>query len=205
MTEPSTDPRIERARRLYVQGDLSIRLIAESIGIAIPTLTRWRKQFDWPMRGSCIVRRIDPPPDGADGSSGDAEALPKRGRRKPAKQRKRPTVPQLVDRLYVVITHTLEQMEKRMSEGDGTPAGDNPERDTNPERDMRAVGNIVRSVEKLREIQTDNSKRDTASTGNGRYPLSPGEEDRLRLEIVERLLKLRERRANSGGSGPSAA
>lgn len=99
----------------------------------------------------------------------------------------------MVDRLYRIITHNLEIMETRMSDDD-KPAGDGPE------RDMRAIGNIVRSVEKLKELEPDQSKRDTASTSTGRYPLSPDEEDQLRREIVDRLIKLRERRGNHEGN-----
>ncbi len=98
-----------------------------------------------------------------------------------------------MDRLYHIIIHNLELMENRMSDDDKT-AGENPE------RDMRAIGSIVRSVEKLKEIEPEQSKRNTASPGNTKYPLSPDEEDRLRIEIVERLLKLRERRGNPDGS-----
>ena len=105
--------------------------------------------------------------------------------------KKRPSTRSLVDRLYRIITHNLETMESRMSD-------DEPTANDNPERDARAIGNLVRSVEKLKELEPEHSKRDARTVGNSRYPLSPGEEEKLRDEIVDRLLRLRERLRGPG-------
>jgi hypothetical protein len=103
---------------------------------------------------------------------------------------RRPTVKSLIDRIYRVITHNLDVMERRMSEEDATAAG------ANPDRDVRAINSLVRSVEKLKELEPDTAKRDPVS--EGRYPLTREEEDQLRDEIVERLLELRKRRRDQG-------
>lgn len=171
------DPRIERVRLLYENRAISVREIARRTGVPASSVHAWAKRNGWPPR--------KPPRLLADGSG---PAPPLRRRR----LRKRLSVGRLVDRIYRVITHNLESMEQRMSEEENSS-------NENPEREARAISNIVRSVEKLKELEPDNSKRDPAT--NGRYPLTRDEEDRLRDEIVERLLQLRERRADKGPKG----
>jgi hypothetical protein len=201
------DPRIQRVRLLYFGSDLSVGAISRQSGVPKATISTWVKRYDWPRRPpSKTLPQVTPfggPPGASVADQASVEVLEaavqksapikRRAAAKTRKKSPRPKFSTLVDRLYRIIIHNLELMENRMSD-DVENAGDNPE------RDMRAIGNIVRSVEKLKEIEPEQSKRDAASAGNLKYPLSPDEEDRLRIEIVERLLKLRERRGNPDGS-----
>lgn len=191
-TPPPVDPRIERARALYVDSDVTFEDIARRLGVSKGTLTVWINHYGWPKRGRHFGRPARPanaapasPPATPAGPDRPHAKAPRRG----SKRRKRPTTQTLVDRLYSIITHNLETMESRMSD-------DEPNANDNPERDARAIGNLVRSVEKLKELEPEHSKRDARTVGTSRYPLSPGEEEKLRDEIVDRLLRLRERLRN---------
>jgi hypothetical protein len=201
MEKPSVDLRIERVRVLYVESDVPMREIATRTGVHLSTIKTWVKRYAWPARGPRPFGRHPVAPKPAPGPASSSPApgqlsppspaappvtrAPARPRRKPA------SVEALVDRLKSIITHQIELMESRMSEDDQTSSSENPE------RDARALGNLVRSVEKLKELEPDHSKRDAGTVRNSRYPLSPGEEEKLRDEIVERLLRLRERLRNS--------
>jgi hypothetical protein len=194
MNEPPVDPRIERARALYVDSTVSFQDIAKRVGISKGKLTLWINHFGWPKRGRVIGRPQPPPPaDDLAPPAPPPDAIPAGPHRPRAKSTprlrkspRRPSTKKLVDRIYRIITRNLETMESRMSD-------DEPTANDNPERDTRAIGNLVRSVEKLKELESEHSKRDAGSVSNGLYPLSPGEEDKLREEIVQRLLALRER------------
>ncbi len=70
-----------------------------------------------------------------------------------------------------------------------------PDRD--PERELRVLGNAVRTAEKLKELEAEQSKRDQ-SPAHGRLVLSPEEEDRLRRRVIDHILKLRERKPSPG-------
>ena len=224
MTEPFTDPRIERARELYVDSKVSVRAIARSIEAPTSTVVNWVKRYDWPRR------KPKPPANDADASlttdeqvgdeqvggeqvgderAGNATApaptspdRKPRGAKAPAAKptrralhkRKRPKVSAIVDRLYRVLTHNLEIMETRMSQDDGTPANEKPE------RDLRTIGTMVRSVEKLNDLETEQSKR-TGSAPTVAGIVTPDEEDRIRRKVIEHILRLRERKRRDGDSG----
>jgi hypothetical protein len=213
MIEPPDDPRIERVRLLYVESDVPMREIAIRTGVHLSTMKNWVKRYQWPARGPrpfgkrAVQGRSGThaaPPANSDSDSQAAQSPGEEGTaehpaagKEPApahnparKRRKSASVQSLVDRLKNIITHQIELMESRMSDDDQISSSDNPE------RDARALGNIVRSVEKLKELEPDHSKRDAGSVRNSRYPLSPGEEEKLRDEIVERLLNLQQRLRN---------
>lgn len=212
MKQPAADPRHERARVLYAESDLSQSQIARSLKISPSTLRRWAETQGWPARKprspgrnttlTAAPNLSDEPTKTETGKADDAEACaseptpedaahvtgtpiepaePKRKRRRA----KRPRIGQLVDRLYCIITQNLEDMESRMNE-ESEPAA------KQPDQVARVVGNLVRSIEKLKELEPEQSKRDNAAV---RYPLTPEEEDRLRDRIVEKLVRLRERYA----------
>lgn len=194
MTEPSAAARRERARLLYVESDLAVREVADRVGVDTSTITRWAQRLDWPRRRTSQPGTSPQPPD-----ISREDAAPRRPRARPATRRRktgRPSLKSLVERLYRLIIHNLEVMEIRMSEDD-SPTGERPE------RDMRAIGNIVRNIEKLREIEPDQSKRDASTGRGGRFPLTPEQEEELQRRLVERILRVagcRER--NPGDSDP---
>lgn len=198
MTSLLSASRIAEVRMLYCDTTVSVDEIARRIGVAPSTINRLIRQNGWPLRGNVVAAMGQHIGDDADPAMSPTPvnppqlaAAPKSNRKPPLR---RPKMKSLVDRLYRVIVHNLEQMETRMSD-DGNSAGDNPE------REARAIGNIVRSIEKLKELEPDHAKPDASTRAKSRYPLTPAEEDRLRDEIVERLLKLRERHRASNPGG----
>ena len=95
----------------------------------------------------------------------------------------------VVRRLYLAIDPTLQQLEAAMAKDEPLTAADH-------ERETRALHTIIRNVEKVRELET--GKRPPAATGAkrsaaGRAKLTDDPEI-LRLELAERILRLRERR-----------
>lgn len=205
MTHRIGAARVEQVRILYCDTDVPVKEIAQRTGVHAKTIYSMAKSQDWPRRGSPVHARAalkkarngeatssDPSDADADRPANanvttGAKAVASQ-RRSSAARRKRPPIKNIVDRLYHIINHNLELMETRMSDDD------QPASDSNPERDMRAISSVVRSVDKLKEIEPEQSKRTNASTAGSRYPLSPEEEDRLRKDIIARILKLRERR-----------
>ncbi|MGE0628594.1 MAG: hypothetical protein AB7O43_12280 [Hyphomicrobiaceae bacterium] len=97
-----------------------------------------------------------------------------------------------IARLYRVIDSSISLLESRMIDD-----GSDPE--TRPERDMRALGNIVRSLEKLKDLEPGNGKPNSEQPKAGHAATPLEQEDRLRTRIVERILKLRERSGNPRG------
>ena len=190
MSTTAEGPRRDEARRLYVESSLTLREIAAQLGLKQGTISGWVSRYDWPRRSQ---RRG---PVGNARASTDAEPAADRlrrargraGKRAPSGAERLP-VSTLVDRLYRVIIHQLEALESRMSEDDENGAG-------NPEREARAIGNIVRSVEKLNDLEPDRSKHGTAA---GRPLLTPEEEERIRRRVVEHILRIRERKRREGG------
>jgi transposase-like protein len=97
----------------------------------------------------------------------------------------------LVQRLYNIIDRNLNLLESRMSDLD-------PADPAQPDRDTRALGTIVRSLEKLKDLEPGHDSTAATAPKAGRAPTTPEEEDQLRMRIVERVLKLRERRGPDG-------
>ena len=182
MSQPDADPRRERARELYLAGELTLREISARLDLPKGTISGWATRYDWPRR------KPRPPPDP------DKPHRKRLAARRILRRRKRPTVETLVDRLYRIVTHNMELMEIRMSDEE-IPEGDTPE------RNMRVVGTMVRSVEKLKELETEQSNRDNAPPA-GRYIVTPEEEERIRRKVVEHIQRLRERKRAEGTKPP---
>jgi len=97
----------------------------------------------------------------------------------------------LVTRLYRLLDHNIEVLESQMSNdnGSGDPA---------PERNLRTISNMVRSAEKLKELDTDQSKRLNAAP-SANFLVTPEEEERIRRKVVEHVQRLRERKLRERG------
>lgn len=199
MTEPAADDRCARAKLLYVGTELTVPQIAARVGAHRRTITKWASKHEWPrrpMRGcsdepasgstTCL-------PTGSTTGDIDSDALAPETL-KPATAKRSRTA--LVTRLYRLIDQNITQMENRMSD-------DNPSQPKEPERDMRAISSAVRSVEKLKDLEPDQSKRDapTAGARNTRSFLTPDEEDDIRRKVVEHILRIRERKRREDGDG----
>lgn len=98
-------------------------------------------------------------------------------------------------RLYRLLNHNIEVLESQMS--DDTSSGDSA-----PERNLRTISNMVRSAEKLKELDTEQSKRLNAPPG-GRFLVTPEEEERIRRKVVEHVQRLRERKLREQGDPPA--
>ncbi|HXF53000.1 MAG TPA: helix-turn-helix domain-containing protein [Hyphomicrobiaceae bacterium] len=160
------DPVREAVRRAYVEGDETVIDISQRFGVSEHTIWRWRRAYGWPARGH-RGRRL---------------------RRKPARASMRAY---LIARLYRALLKNLDLLEKSMTEDEGAPRGD--------ERSTRALGAIARTLEKLNDVEPGTDPAAvapaTAPKSRPRSAAAPEleEAERLRLELAERILKLRER------------
>ena len=179
------DPRRAEARLLFADGTSSVASIAARVGASVSTIRRWARDDGWPPRTRANAA-------GRKTRRGGRRTARRPPSSLPAPRPAGAEHPGLIDRLYRIVEHNLSILEGRMADTD-------PQAGAEPERDMRALGNIVRSVEKLKELEPGHGSVDSAPK-SGRAPVAPEEEDELRLRIVERLLKLRERRG--AGRGP---
>lgn len=98
--------------------------------------------------------------------------------------RRRPRDTSLVGRLIKLVGRNLKLMEKRMKSGDDVPAADG-----------RTLDNLTRTIGKITELQSAEDAAATAPKSRAEPAYDNDEAERLRLEIVERLLRLRERKA----------
>lgn len=111
----------------------------------------------------------------------------------------------LTGRLYTAIDNELKQLETGASSGRMDSVAD-------MERRTRTLMNMIRSLEKVLELDTDKRK---AKPGHGRQDVDThakrqrddvhGEDaGRIRQDIAERLKRLHEQWSNTTGSGGSA-
>jgi hypothetical protein len=159
------DPVHGAARRAYVEGTETVKEIGQRLGVSARTIGSWRKKYGWPPRGD-KGRRIC---------------------RKPISLAAREN---LITRLYDALSRNLSQLERSMADDDA--AGDGNERAT------RALGAVARTMDKLKELEPgpDHPAAGAApAPKSGRATGDAGldETERLRLELADRILKLRER------------
>lgn len=189
----------ERARRLYVDTDVPIADIARVVGCSEGTIKVWVKEEDWPRRRPRSRASSEPAalPAGAAAPVGVAanetgSTTPVRGRAPSAAGSL--TLHQRCCRLF---DQFLSSLEDRMN-------ADDPTSEKLSERDVRALGSFSRAIEKIKEIEPGPSPDARADSRHGAATDGRDDEDRLRRELVDRLLKLRERtRAENarGGAG----
>ncbi len=199
MPRSPADPRRAKAQRLWPDPALSLVDLSRRVGASRSTIRRWAFEGSWAGRELAppTPRRKQPSPvttiDTASTDTGLPDTAPPdtaapRAARGPDKRNVRKT---LISRLYRLLNHKIQLMEERMSD-------ENASGKDELERDMRVLGNAVRSVDKLKEVETEQSKRDTGDAA-GRAIISPEEEDRIRRKVVEHILKLRERKRRERG------
>lgn len=175
---------VEAARRAYADDRETVGDIAARLGVSSATIRRWRLENEWPLRS---VRR------------GARRAAPAKrdatAKRAASKSKTNPGTPKsdprsraaLIERLYRAIYRKLEHLETSMETTDPPSATDN-------DRETRAIGTLIRNVEKVAELETDLTRADTAAAGAKPVSLYGGEDaDARRRELAERILKVRER------------
>jgi hypothetical protein len=94
----------------------------------------------------------------------------------------------LLRRLYRTIDRKLAQLEARMETDDELSIADH-------ERETRAIGQLIRNVEKIAELEETASssarKRGSANAGN-EFEHGEADAEQIRRELAERILRFRE-------------
>ena len=187
MTSTAADPRRAAAKLLWTDASISVAKIAIRIGASSSTVSRWAKDDAWPSRRKLKHAASKPAGDIPPAESTTPGNHPPTPTSTATADQPASDSTTLIERLFRIINYNVQVMENRMS--DDSASG------RDPERDMRAIGSVVRSVETLKELESEQSKRDNASE---RAVITPDEEDRIRRKVVEHILKLRERKRREG-------
>jgi hypothetical protein len=201
MTAPDDDAQLAEARHLYVEGRITTADIAARFDVVESTVRRWAVRYDWPRRYQSKLTRMQakaamargeaPPPTRAPAiqpavSSPASMPVPARaGQPVPESA----DVAGLVRRIYRAIELNLDLMESRMND-------ENAKGESAPERDLRALGDVLRSAEKVKELEAGNAPH--ASASSGRAPRNADEASALRRRLIERIRKIEERHGSGG-------
>lgn len=165
MSQETASPRREpdwvAIRRLYEGREMTIAEIAASYGVSTSAIQRRRRAEGWIKRSLRGESRQSPV---------DVSAIDRS---------------RLIARLLKVVDRNLELLEMRMGLEEPSTAADR-------ERETRAIGTLTRTIEKLTELQSDRDavRANSAKIRSG-STLDQDEAVRLRLEIAERILRLR--------------
>jgi|RhiMetdeSRZDD1v2_1073273.scaffolds.fasta_scaffold193491_2 hypothetical protein len=158
----------DEVRRAYIENSETVKAIAQRFGISKASIQLRAKLEGWPPRGRSIAHVP------TDMSLWAATVKVRRS---------------LIHRLYQALDTKLKLMELRMQKnveglgkGEDLPAADH-------ERDTRAIGTLIRSLDKVTEIAADLDR-----TADGRPKSADAAElfaeaDRFRRDLAERLSK----------------
>ena len=205
MTQPAA-PDWAEIRRLYVETDEPLAQIASRLGTTTRKIHARRLAESWPARSARRPARRS--------AKKNAKRQPGRPTRQKRPRRRRKRGPLLIHRLYDAMLRKIEQMEERMSSGKPPSPADN-------ERDTRALANLFRHYEKVKEIDAELARPGTADAaslpvaGAGGEPAGAAEPksglapiasaasgdalavaadtERLRRELAQRIERLRQR------------
>ena len=111
-----------------------------------------------------------------------------RRRRKPQSQKpKRKSQNSVIQRLYRTIDRKLAQLEAHMTTDDDLTIADH-------ERETRALGQLIRNFEKVSGLEADQhgSKHKKIRKSDDDTEVAAVDPERLRNELAERILRLRE-------------
>jgi hypothetical protein len=175
---PASNDSIERVRIDYADKTLRLSTIAARHGLTVAQITALGRKHDWPARGRARSKSVV--------------------RKRPSKSASLAERRRIVRRLYAAIITKLAQLEDRMSSPETpTPA--------DAERETRALASLIRSVERVHELETDLT-RGAKLAGNPAGPDAAGpnaDAERKRRELAERIRRLGEQiaRGNTGGAG----
>lgn len=179
------------AERLVRAGGLSYERIAIMVGVHFSTVRRWTMQYGWPRGPERAVAPFRPAWDAVQAQLGPAAepGSPAKGRKRRRRKIRPADRAELIRRLYAAIDRNLQALELRMTD-DATPTA------ADGERDARALGTAIRNLEKVTELESG-TERNTDTARERAAPLSGDEADRLRLELAERILRLRRQRGDT--------
>lgn len=182
---------VEAARRAYADDREAIVEVAARLGVSAATIRRWRVQHQWPLRS--VRRKAAIAKAARRGAAASTAARKPPPKTRVDSDRETPGTDArsreaLIQRLYRAIYRKLEHLETSMETADPPSAADT-------DRETRAIGTLIRNVEKVAELETDLTRADTSSAAGARpASLYGGDDaDARRRELAERILKVRER------------
>lgn len=161
-------------RAAFEAGGESQKALAERFGVSATTLARRVKAENWSRPPRLPVRKAAAPSSGGKTSAGKAGGL--------------------IRRLYRSIDRKLAQLEARMEQDDNISSADH-------ERETRAIGQLIRNVEKITGLEAPGvpSRATAGKKQSERDQMSEDNDaERIRLELAERILRLRELKGGDG-------
>lgn len=187
-------PRRATAERHFRAGGMTPAEIAACVGLSERTIKHWSRKYRWdePVQPpqtneSGGASKLAPPPDPAAAPDPAPD---------PALDAQPISRADIIRRFYAAVDRNLQLQEQVMQD------------DTKPtvattERSARALGTSIRNLVKVTELESG-TERDANSTAQRRRgKLLDAEEDahRIRLELAERILRIRAQRRAERASG----
>ena len=166
-------------RRLWLGTDEAAKAIAARFGLSHQSVVLAARREGWGARP--LIEAVVPRSRKGAGRTPAAKRKDKDAGKRPAG--KPPGGRRdLVARLYGAVDMKLKAIEERMmSEEPSTPA------DT--ERDVRALGTLIRNIEKLHEFD-DQLSRGRPGQGGATGPTTAADAERRRHELAQRIERL---------------
>jgi hypothetical protein len=188
----TVEARIGQARRLYEQGNMSVRAISERCGLTKSGLYGAAKRQGWSMRASPFDGQ-GKQPDRALAKRAKAWTAPSPDDRRRA----------LVGRAWALAEAQMAGLERRMRR---LEAGDAPA--SQSERDARAMACLVRALKELTVLDglgatgslDGEDQKDSEAKGD-----FPRDVDQLKNELTRHLEGLRRERAGKAAAGDPSA
>lgn len=193
------------AERLVRSSGLSYVRIADLLGLHPNTVSNWVRQYDWQRGTGETIGPDEATASAALGAGVGGHALaaivaarPKRRRVKSRKIKPLDRA-ELIRRLYAAIEQNLQDLEQRMND-DNTPSA------ADGERDARTLSTAIRNLEKVTELEAGVQRDADGANRKRGGKLANDDADRIRLELAERILRIRaQRRAErAAGRGDNA-
>jgi hypothetical protein len=161
-------------RCAYEAGDEPVAAVAARFGVSEGSIYRRARRDSWARRSKLRKRGT---------TSG-----PRKGKSKGTKSGQSdypagavPPDTNLIERLYKAMDAKLKQLEARMGADQEISAAES-------ERETRELGSMIRSFEKVTAFASANRGRDDKQRNKVRF--DPGDTERMREEIAERLERL---------------
>jgi hypothetical protein len=168
-------------RRLWLETDERPAAIAARFGLSHQSVVLAARRGGWgprPLLEAADRARKANRHDAGARTETASVSLPS----KPSPARSRPSGRQdFVARLYGAIDMKLQAIEERMTSDEPTSPADT-------ERDVRALGTLIRNIEKLHEFD-DQLSRGRPGQGSS-APTSPADAERRRQELAQRIERL---------------
>lgn len=167
-------------RRLWLETYEKPSAIAARFGLAHQTVVLAARRGGWGPRP--LIEAVAPRSRNGAGRT----PASKRKDKDPGRRRPVPKPPgggrDLVARLYGAVDMKLKAIEERMM-------SDEPSTPADTERDVRALGTLIRNIEKLHEFD-DQLTRGRPGQGGASGPTTAADAERRRHELAQRIERL---------------